>query len=275
MDFKSLTNKITQPLFFRSLIKSAVLFMILFLSGCLGSKQTETNPRIINNPDYIAINKEKPDQPNYLSLARTLVKKGYFDIALVQLEKALEMSGKNPEIFFLMGSCHRGKKNYTAALISFNKSIRIDPDYAPSYNGMGILCDLTGNATGAIKNFSQAIKINPARPDFHNNIGFSLLCTRNFKKAQQYFKTALTLDSGFFLAKHNLALCMGLSGNTTDALDLLNSTFSPAAAMNNMGAIYRLKNNNEKADMFFTNALSIDSNLKAAKKNLSSQKKEL
>jgi Flp pilus assembly protein TadD len=69
-----------------------------------------------------------------------------------------------------------GGERLELALQDFNKVISIDPNYAPSYNGRGLVKDRFQQMDEAIKDFSQAIAIDPQNPVYLHNRG---CCYRN------------------------------------------------------------------------------------------------
>ena len=62
------------------------------------------------------------------------------------------------------------------ALENFKKVVEIDPKYAPSYNGRGLVWDRFYKFEEAIKDFTQAVNIDPKNPVYLHNRG---CCYRN------------------------------------------------------------------------------------------------
>ena len=261
MDFK---HKKYQP----SLrVFCALVTCLLLFSGCAGKTPPGYTPDdTIAQGLPTAFIGTRPE-PNHLALAKEMISKGYYDIALVQLEKTLDAREKSPELFHLMGYCHREKKDYDGAKKCFRSALAMEPNYAPAHNGLAMVMDLTGDPKAAQDHYQKAIEINPARPDFYNNMGFSCLCAGDFVLSEACFIRAISLDDTFFLAKHNLALCLGFAGKNAEAMALLNDLLPPAEALNNMGAIHALTHNPDQAADLFSRALAMDPNQPAALKN--------
>lgn len=69
-----------------------------------------------------------------------------------------------------------GGEKLEMALENFNEVIRIDPKYAPSYNGRGLVWDRFYKFEEAIADFSHSIRIDPKNPVYLHNRG---CCFRN------------------------------------------------------------------------------------------------
>lgn len=258
---------------FTNLRINCLLFVgCLLLVGCAGKTPPAFSPDDAMARGLSPAMTQKRPEPNHLALAKDMISKGYHDIALVQLEKALAMRGEEAEIYHLMGCCHREKKDYHKAKACFGKTLTREPDYAPAHNGLAMTLDLTGNPGAAQAHYRKAIEINPARPDVYNNMGFSHLCAGHLDLAQDCFTRAIALDDTFFLARHNLAICLGVAGREAEAMALLSKLMKPAEALNNMGAIHALAHNTEQAAGFFEQALAMDPTLSAAQRNIAATK---
>jgi tetratricopeptide (TPR) repeat protein len=69
-----------------------------------------------------------------------------------------------------------GGEKLEQALENFNEVIRIDSNYAPSYNGRGLVWDRFFKFEEAIRDFTKAIKIDSTNPVYLHNRG---CCYRN------------------------------------------------------------------------------------------------
>jgi len=251
-----------------------ILLILVFVSGCAGLfKETDNGFKssiISRMEDDAARNHPvNPEiKPDCLKLARDLVKRGFYDVALVQLEEAKKENLKNVEIYYLMGICKRENKEYNEAARDFHEATRLDPDYAPAYDGLGLTCDLMGEREKAWTNYKKAISLNPARADFYNNLGFSEILGERFKEAKLHLLKSVSLYPAYKKALNNLALCYAMMGEDEKALAVLKKISSPANACNNMGAMYQLKGDMKKAAAMYKKALKINPDMAEAGKNL-------
>lgn len=247
-----------------SLIKPAAVYILCFLillsiQGCVHGHKTTDSEEIINaRMDEERAKKSirsSPPEKNHIVLAKELMSRRFYDVALVQLMTASkDLKNRSAELFHLTGVCLREKEEYKEAIKNFNMAIDIDEEFSFAYNGIALTYAMTGETEKARKNFSMAISLNPARADFYNNAGYLEMTQKNYEKAIDLFKKSITIDRGFEQAVNNLAISLGMTGDDKTALDLLLENNPPPLAYNNMGVIYRMKGKSEKAAEMFEKA---------------------
>lgn len=251
----------------------AFLYLISVCSGCSFPFKSQRDDQQKYSAKTLSEKQEQHAWDNknvrrdYLVLAKDLVSKGFYEVALVQLENAAKENPRQAEVHHLKGVCHRELGSYKTAVKDFKKALSINGEFAPAYDGLGITFDLLGEKKKACENFLFAIKLNPARADFYNNIGYSQMGAGNLKNAEQYFEKSITLDPDFRLANNNLAICYGLQGRDNEAFSLFLRYMSASQAWNNMGYIFQRKGEKKKAFTAFKRATELDPKLKAAQKN--------
>ncbi len=200
-------------------------------------------------------------RPNHLALAKDLIASNHYDVAFSQLATAIKKQAENPEILYLMGVCCRHKKDYETACEYFIQALDLNPDFAPAHNGLGITYTLKGKTKMAEKSFLHAISIDPAKADFYNNLGFLEMIIGRYADAKIHFAKSLILAPTSKKANNNLAFCLAITGEEKSAFQLLQKTGSPATAFNNMGTIYKIKGEDEKAFHAFKKAEELDSDI--------------
>ncbi|MBN1905177.1 MAG: tetratricopeptide repeat protein [Deltaproteobacteria bacterium] len=238
------------------------IIIIIALSGC---SHTDRRHDLVNGlepeiNEVRAINSLDTDAPekNHIALAKTLIEKRYYDVALRQLQTAShDRENRSAELFYLMGVCYRESERYAQAIDSFNRAIQTDKEFAFAYNGLGLTLAFTGQGDKALEHFIKAIELNPARADFYNNAGFLAMKQGQYKQAEDFFRKAISIETGFEQAINNLAICLGMTGREEEALGLLMTINSPATAYHDMGVIYNMQGNNEKAKEMFDKANAI------------------
>jgi hypothetical protein len=81
------------------------------------------------------------------------------------------------------------------ALISYSKVIELKPDYAESYNNLGIVLKNLKRYDQAISNYKKAIKLRPSYPEAHYNLGNTYAQLGKYKQAVAYLSLESYEDS--------------------------------------------------------------------------------
>lgn len=76
-----------------------------------------------------------------------------------------------------LGSGYYAQGLLAVALDEYNDAIRIDPDYAVPYAGLGLVHATLNQDEEAQKNFKRALQLDPQSSETHNNYG-TFLCSR-------------------------------------------------------------------------------------------------
>jgi len=109
---------------------------------------------------------------------------------------------------------------YKEALENYKEAIRIRPEYADTYNNLGILYSYQGWFEQAIRQYEKAVQHKPDFVDALNNLGSAYAELEQYEKAISYFDQALRLNP-----EHNLA-----ATNRNQAGQLLEETRTRRAA---------------------------------------------
>ena len=73
---------------------------------------------------------------------------------------------------FEMGAKFLDDQDLDKALVAFSQAIRIDPKYAPAYNGRGVTYALMGQPERALADCGEAIRLDPKEPEFYRSRGY-------------------------------------------------------------------------------------------------------
>ena len=248
------------------------LCMALFMgavAGCAGiEKRNNAALPVSGKALAVAEKRVSETRPNYLALAEELIDKGFYEVALANLKEAEASHTDEARLYFLMGICQRELRRYRDAERSFKRAIALNRDFAPAYDGLGLLFDMKGEHEKAQDAYRKAISLNPARADFYNNLGYSLLLSGQPLDAKGYLAKALVISPDFEKALNNMALCHVMLGEHQEALSTLKRIYSLDIAYNNLGVMYYLKGQWEKARAMYKKALEINPGLRLAARNL-------
>src|SRR5262249_573409 len=109
--------------------------------------------------------KIKPDAEYYVDsrvqIAAIYQKQGKKERASSELEHALAVKGRNPELLSYMGAIYREQKNYPKAIAAMEEAVAIDQNDDKQIFSLGALYDEAKNKPKAIELMQRAIAINP------------------------------------------------------------------------------------------------------------------
>lgn len=242
------------------------LAMMLVFAGCASKNDTRRPPVKPVTEEDLPPQKVKPD---HLALARQLMAKGYYDVALVQLKEKEEKDGKTAETRFFTGVCEREEGDLWKAEDAFREAIRIDDEYASAYDGLGSTLFAQDRRNEALEALEHAVALNPGRANFQNNLGYAYLLENRLPEAEKYFRKSIALMPGYSLALNNLGFCLVRLGRDTEALKIFQQALSMAEAYNNLGVAYERSGDRLKALTCYKEALRESPDLAQARKNAS------
>jgi len=87
--------------------------------------------------------------------------KGLYDKAIADYTKAIELDPKNATGYAIRGDLYHAKGLYDRAISDFTKAIELEPKYANAYISRGVAYDHKGLYDQAIADFTKTIQINP------------------------------------------------------------------------------------------------------------------
>lgn len=110
-------------------------------------------------------------------------RKGQYDLAISNYNKAIEIDPTIALFYFNRGVAYGAKGQYDLAIADYTKAIEIDPKHALSYDNRGIAYSVKGQYDEAIFDHSMAIEINPRLAEAYNNRGVSYYFKKEYDKA--------------------------------------------------------------------------------------------
>jgi len=115
--------------------------------------------------------------------------------------------GKFPNNYFLynlFGAILAGQKKLDEAVIYYEKSIKISPNYAEAYNNLaGILAEQK-KYDKAIKYFKKAIQIKPNLAEAYYNLGNALSAIEQYDESISNYNKAIKIKPDYVKAYYNL-----------------------------------------------------------------------
>jgi len=137
------------------------------------------------------------------------------------------------------------------AVKSYDKALRINPDYADAYFNRGIALQKLGQPGAAIKSYDKAIRLEPDFADAYSNRGTALQDLGRLEQAVQSFEKAIQFKPDYAEAYYNRGIALHDLGH-------------PEQAMNSYGKAIQFKPDYANAHCNRGNALHALGQLKAA-----------
>ena len=209
---------------------------------------------------------------------------------------ALEKSLFAPEAWIVLGNCYSLQKEHENALKFFNRAIQLNPTFAYAhtlsghefvynedftkakkcfefalnidlrhYNawwGLGNIFYKQEKYEKAIDHFQKAISINSKNPVLYSYLGMTYAAQDDLDQALRYFQQSEALDDKNVLnrfQKANVLVKMERYNNALQELEKLRALMPKEAPIPQLiGRIYKQLGDIDKAHLFFTLALDLD-----------------
>jgi tetratricopeptide (TPR) repeat protein len=133
--------------------------------------------------------------PDYLKEGRKLLVQGSHDAALVQFNKALEISPYLGEAYYQRGCVYEAQAKVDQALADFDHALRCDPQHPHAYLHRGRLLTEKGNLDQALHDFDQVMIMRPNDAECHLNRGVCLAKKGALSDAVLDFQRVLKLTN--------------------------------------------------------------------------------
>ncbi len=108
-----------------------------------------------------------------------------------EIEKQLIKYSKSSVLFNILGAVLAEQNKPQEALKNYNKSIKINPNYAQAYNNLGVCLHRLGKIDEAIQGYRKAIEIQPKHADAYNNLGAVFKERGEREKSITFFQKAI------------------------------------------------------------------------------------
>ena len=178
----------------------------------------------------------------------------------------LKKNSNNSNLLFLLGTTYVQQKNYQKGKEYLNISIKINSNFAESYNGRGVIFAEEGEYRNAIKDYDKAISLKKDYFDANLNKAVALRNISEFNESIKHFEICIKLNPNDSKIYNNLGnLCKNLKKYNTAKkyyTESIRLNKNNAEAYNNRGELLQLHFNEfEKAIQDFDNASKINKDL--------------
>jgi tetratricopeptide (TPR) repeat protein len=162
------------------------------------------------------------------------------------------------------------QKDYNAAIIHYNETIRLDPNYASAYHNRGYTKYALNDLKSAIDDYNEAIRLGPNDADTYINRGVAKYALNDEKGAIDDYNEAIRLNPNDDVAYNNRGLAKAALNDHKGAIDDYNEAIrinpNYASAYRSRGLAKSALNDHKGAIEDFDHALRINPNDALAKK---------
>ncbi len=114
--------------------------------------------------------------------------------AIVAYKESMAEGDSDPMKHYYIGECHEKLEDYHSAKTCYLNSIRIDPELADAWVGIGI-CDLeTGNTVGAIRHLEKGLSLDPENINYLCLLANTYFTLDQHDEAQSTYEKAIKAD---------------------------------------------------------------------------------
>jgi len=139
-------------------------------------------------------------------------KQGRLDLALIDLNRAIELDPTYPEAYLNRGEALAAAKRFHEAILDLDRFIASNPGFAPAYQSRASAWSGLGENERAIADLDRAIALEPDSAELRDGRAFVLVRMQRYDAALTDFETAIRLDP-------KLALTFVLRGGLYERLD--------------------------------------------------------
>eukprot|EP00897_Mesotaenium_endlicherianum_P006101 jgi/Mesen1/5519/ME000279S04732 len=191
---------------------------------------------------------------------------------------ALSVDGRHAGAFSHLGTLNNGSRESLHAVLdgAFQEALKADPTYRDAAESLAVVLTdvgtrlkLSGSLQDGLAKYFEAIGIEP-RYAAHCNMGVIYKNFGDLKAAITCYERCLAVAPNFTIAKNNMAIALTDLGTKAVVMYELALHFNPqcAEACNNLGVIYKDRDNLEKAVECYQKALTIKPSFSQSLNNL-------
>ena len=206
-----------------------------------------------------------------ISLAKLYASRGLPDLAIEHYRLAADLNPGVPYLTLLLAKSLRDMHEPAEASRVVAAFLARNPKESWELLSLqGILEDEQGRFRQGEASYRAALAIDSSQTSLHNNLGYNLLLQGHAEAAADEFRKAIGIDPHSVVAHNNLgtALMFAKSGKSEQAFAEWRKSGDPAAAHNNLAAVFLEQGHYPEARQEIASALQFHPDYPAALKNL-------
>lgn len=201
--------------------------IVIALSGNDISKPDSTSSE--HDPDSSeALTERQRDTLDYANRGFKLFRKGQFEKATSNFNKAIELDPGVTLCYFARGQIYLEKKQIDKAISDFNKTIELNPYLINPYIFRGSSYFIGDQIDKAIVDYNKAIEMKPENADIYNLRGNAYYKKGRIDKAIADYTMAIEINPGLATAYYN----RGSAYNFYGKIDIASDDYKKALELN-------------------------------------------
>ena len=208
----------------------------------------------------------------HLHLGDALNEKGQADAAISQYQTAIRLQPDYAKTYNNFGVALARKGQADEAMSQYRTAIRLQPTYADAHNNLGNAFFRKGQATEAISEYQTSIRLQPDSPEVRNRLGIVLFAKGQLDEAIGQYKATIRLDPRHADAHFNLGIALANKGQMDNAIrefqEAIRLKPDNSSAHYNLGTALGKKGQMDEAIREFREAIRLEPDNAGAHYNL-------
>lgn len=130
----------------------------------------------------------------YFAKARNLLLQGSYEQAVECYNETLVIDGPQAVTFSYIGECYEKMERYEQALVHYDQSIALDPNWVDAWIGRGVVKDMQGRQAEAVKDLQMAVQLSPENGDAHFFLANTLGRMARYEEALAIYTKLNTME---------------------------------------------------------------------------------
>ncbi|HEY6375658.1 MAG TPA: tetratricopeptide repeat protein [Edaphobacter sp.] len=158
---------------------------------------------------------QQPNTSTNLQPVEALIQEGRLDEAKTKVLEQLDRNPTSVEGYNLLGIIETEEKDYSKALVAFQKALQLVPNSTKTHNNLGNVYLTQNNFSLAEKEFQTVLRLDPGNRDGNYNLGMLEMAKGSPAEAISYFERVRPKDTE---TRFNLIRAYLQSNRTPEAL---------------------------------------------------------
>jgi tetratricopeptide (TPR) repeat protein len=201
----------------------------------------------------------------YADLGLCYMRKNQPELAIKIIEEGLKISANSPALQHLLGNAYAQANQWRNAIIAYKKAVQLAPKLPEIWYNMGLAYEKMGAPGQAEAAFQMAIELKPDYCTAQLALGNLYLESQKPDEAIRWYREALKHDPNLVAAYYNLGRAYYEKKDLDNAIAAYQKAvkLNPkhAGAWHNLGIAYRDKGMKDKAVAALERAVSLNPNL--------------